>query len=121
MSRSTAETGARGPVQRSDAAITRRAFSRFRASRDDAAARPFRAAAVGTEGYPGLDGSIVIKSIGSYYCYTAALHELNSVSRNGADRSVHHQDALWSAREDMPADRWDAERRGRVISRLFAR
>lgn len=67
---------------------------------DDPAARPFRAA-IGTQDYPELDGSIVIKSIGSYCIapplLSRMLHGLNSVSRNGADRSIHRQDALWSA------------------------
>jgi len=60
------------PVQWPDITIARRAFWRFRASRDDAAVQSFRIA-IGTEGYSGLDGSIVIKSIGSYYRFAVAL------------------------------------------------
>lgn len=56
------------PVQRSDATIARHAFSRFRASRDDAAAPdcfvPPPARRIISHA---LDGSIVIKSMGSYY------------------------------------------------------
>jgi len=84
----------------------------FRDLGQAATMRPFHAA-ISTKGHPGLDGSIVIKSIGPTYRWCSRmLHGLNSVSRNGADRSVRHQDALWSAREDMPADRRNAERPG---------
>jgi len=92
----------------------------FRDLGQAATMRPFRAA-ISTEGHPGLDGSIVIKSIGSYRfagalaCSTDLTPYLGMGPIEASTIRMHYE-----ARE-RTCRQIGGTRNGRVISRLFAR